>query len=113
MPGIAHLMSFQLAPLSPSQCPEYLPTPGNEERVKTIDRLVPKTAFDALEANTHTKLQCWHHNKNHTREVLERHDAKYGGPKNGEMTNTQAGVKWEFELNERGGVERNKSGTNQ
>ncbi len=52
MPGIAHLMSFQLAPLSPNQCPAYLPTPGKEERVKTMERFVLNTSFAALEAVT-------------------------------------------------------------
>lgn len=48
MPGIAHLMSFQLAPLSPSQCPEYFPTPGKEERVSIRVRFDPNTRFRAL-----------------------------------------------------------------
>lgn len=49
MPGIAHLISFQLAALSPSQWPEYFPTPGKEERVRMNERLLPKTCLTALE----------------------------------------------------------------
>jgi len=48
MPGMAHLMSFQLAALSPSQWPAYLPTPGKDERVSIRVRLVPKTRCRAL-----------------------------------------------------------------
>lgn len=48
MPGMAHLMSFQLAALSPSQWPEYFPTPGKEERVNIRVRFPPNTRCRAL-----------------------------------------------------------------
>lgn len=57
MPGIAHLISFQLAALSPSQWPEYFPTPGKEERVRMNERLLPKTCLTALEDENNRKIQ--------------------------------------------------------
>lgn len=41
-------MSFQLAALSPSQWPEYFPTPGKEERVSIRVRFPPNTLCRAL-----------------------------------------------------------------